>query len=214
MAAVRNFGYFPFCPVSADGYDTGPYTYYPIGIPLEQAIEWFWLPKTFRANLNLFDSFEVDFPSNAKINSENGEDDFIPADERYLVCGGTDIELGGIQLGDNVLDQFNFSLFADSFGEPPLLVEGNTYYPRLEFFSNYQGNAISTIEFFESTEGGTFTFLGENIPTLRSNVESFFPSCTIEAFDYWEYDPNDGLGPIRNSSNGSLIRQPSTWNYN
>jgi|LakMenEpi03Aug12_release.lakeMendotaPanAssembly.Ray.scaffolds.fasta_scaffold116857_3 hypothetical protein len=100
--------------------------------------------------------------------------------------------------------------------------EGESFSPHLDF--SFTGNDAggdfnatnaglinqTSFGFSSSLESLPISFLGEtyNLQYYIQGPESgcFFENITIEAIEYWEYDPEDGGGPIYDKFTGAVLR--------
>lgn len=123
--------------------------------------------------------------------------------EKDLVCAGVvydEVEkkqyrpqwdhFFGTILGGNVIDSFikigpNFEMFFDQDGA----------YPFTTTEGNYECGSIVL----------TMNSLSFSIPMFSQESQATI-SGTLEATEYWTYDPGDGGGPIYDSTTGAQLR--------
>jgi hypothetical protein len=246
MASVRHLGLFPFCIIDANKRKTdggnqiplGEGTLYPLQIPIEEAMSWYWKVKQWKVTASItFKPSPEDLPqtiSDEKFVISHAQTfgtlppANIPLNEKYLVCE----EETSLDVGGN-LDAIQFYLFSLTVApvgtNDPFFVERMFYndngwppknvWPALFVYISYLGGLsvesinpnISSIK-----SGGKITIKASN---NTYTIASFVPDSAefidgeieIEAIEYWPYDPGDGLGPIYDSTTGAQLRPfPST----
>lgn len=235
MASVSHLGLFPFCVNELDSPSVDPFrTHYPFGISLEKALKWYWRVKTWRVQGSFeFTDFSPPFTFNSLIDIElpastiftnvstNAlEEPVTPSveNEKDLVCSKpTQITLrGGLSPFGGTYRQIAMLLFSPAVVAAPnqIIKVADLYYPQVSLtyedtqilspFEYYIGARIASWDSFFGVPVGIVEMDGETA-TLYGN-RSMTGSMNIQATEYWPYDPNDGGGPIYDSTTGQQLR--------
>lgn len=227
MAEVRHLGLFPWCvPVGINGLisSLGPqYSYlaeleqgaghlWPVAFTQDQALNLFWRVKSIR----------VTSPQNIVSAVGKVDSTFQSATETDLVCSAnTETNIQAYTLFSNNIVQGSLSIvwqfmFFDQLIQKywmPVRVDftDDTLLPLGYGYTDYIMNAGSGAEF-----GGNISFFGVELPlgfpnATNCGINGDQPCTqlalgTIEAEEYWPYDPNDGGGPIYDSTTGAQLR--------
>jgi hypothetical protein len=235
MATVRHLGLFPWCvprsipelivhTTNRSGFDQdflndlmppSVGSLWPIALSLEKTLNLFWRIKTLRLTTpNPAASITIPMSSGSN--------------EKDLVCAPPfPIEFSGsISFPESPQDEDPFwtAFFAITW-DYLLYDEGLDKYhiPLIVNFSsgNTGQSAYSVSDFLQndaegSSQAGTIDFLGEQLPMgfypdPRCGVNGDQPcfqytAGAIEVEEYWPYDPNDGGGPIYDSTTGAQLR--------
>jgi hypothetical protein len=187
MANFRHLGYFPFCVAENDdfeeGEDYGAGTNYPVGVPLEMAMKWYWKVKTWRI------SYSIEFVnppeplavySDEFVFANNGEFVFQtqvtePELQKDLVCPlYTDVLRATPPPSPS--SEFQMNLFQDSINGPILKI-GELYYPQLLFNISIAEEAHTFTTIPPDTEdtyieSGIASIDGYTIPSFVLQAES------------------------------------------
>ena len=60
--------------------------------------------------------------------------------------------------------------------------------------------------FYAEVANATLSFNGKTIPLFAEGGSAIGGSVSITPYRYWEFDPNDGDGPIYDKFTGARIR--------
>jgi hypothetical protein len=210
MASVRHLGLLPFCfsdSAANGGYGSttlGTSSPYPIGVNLETLLRWYWKVKRWTVQANLTGTGIRNIPVSTSVeatffNGNNNSSELTT--EKQLVCQRSVVYPGDDGSGQGLL----MRMFDEGVQEVEEL-----YYPSLSVSYSNGAGIVGTVgvEPQGQVSGGTITMDGLSIPSLIYG--QFNPiisgSITITASEYWPYDPNDGGGPIYDSTTGAQLR--------
>ena len=227
MASVRHIGLFPWCLNEAEE-DSAR-----IVLSKTLAIAAWWRVKSWKFSINysgsvlteagLFDHGSLsDFfivQRGQYINDGFEENSGFAGTEKDLVCdtdGLSETIYTGFGSSPSGSYRYDFEIL---IGDQPVQKIGNDF----SFHCRFIMNPVLTLASIGSditsgpnlTNIGTFTFsiLGEDftkpINLIRStSLSGVNYSCdaSIEAYKYFEYDPDDGGGPIYNENTGDQLR--------
>ena len=243
MATVRHLGLFPVkviggpCVIkdaetlpSGPETETGPGTFRPIGMKLEEVMALYWRVKSWKFEHTRTEQEEI-VPAAFGPNTE-------PANEKDLVCGYSVNELSAFvvtQVMNNFPDQIEngkkssaiFEIFNYYQNGPYILKKDNLFYPNINIaweseetnISPNPGDAplgSSSIQGENDVQFGQqdIVVLGKtySIPMYFSEMvgeidgSEYFYHGEISVNEYWPYDPNDSLGPIYDKTTGKQLR--------
>jgi hypothetical protein len=217
MATVRHLGLFPFCIANEFPDDLGGLPIekiFPIGVELERLIKWFWRVKKWKAVYTLDDfTHEVIFWNNSVstfvVNTGGGLnyfDTLNPETEKDLVCKSYTRFAEYFESDSGFsFSLFGFVLHASLQPQPAVVRQGDLYYPRFscELLAGIQ--YISTVGITEDDTPIDIDLDGITVPAFIGNAVS--GSLSISIHEYWPYDPEDGDGPIYDSTTGAQLRE-------
>ena len=219
MPSVRHLGLFPFCIANEFPEDLFERSLLPIGVELDRVLKWFWRVKKWKAVYTIDDySNEVIFWNNSVstfvVNSGGPGgvsyyETLNPETEKDLVCKkGTNF---AEYFNDGQFGAFSFSLFGSPPPHPSLqpqpavVRQGDLYYPRFLCVAAIGPNSITTVDADPEATPIDIDLDGITVPVfLTSGAAS--GSLSISIHEYWPYDPDDGGGPIYNSTTGEQLR--------
>jgi hypothetical protein len=234
MATVRHLGLFPFCVspyppnshIARDVQVAGPLTEYPFKLPILLCTRMWWTVKHWQISLNYAG---VNVVENTKVNNMSGgyikRIELLPALERTekaLVCqaADNDYEFAAtsgawlINLPNEATALLNFYTNWDfqqyGFGAPFARSEDEDDKANLWVAMSLGiGEWESFVEKGGPTEVGTFRILDTERQFLMNRMAGDLPELSdvvIEPYEFWEYDPGDGGGPIYDSQTGAQLR--------
>lgn len=215
MASVRHLGLFPFCIANEFPEDSFARTLFPIGVELERVLKWFWRVKKWKAvyTIDGVYSNEVIFWNNSVstfvVNPASIDyyETLNPETEKDLVCkNGTNYaEYFGV--GPYPASGFFFVLFHFR----SVVRQGDLYYPLFICQALTTGAyLISSAKTIPEATPMSIVFDGITVPAFISRAGSATAvsgSLSISIHEYWPYDPNDGGGPIYDSTTGAQLRE-------
>jgi hypothetical protein len=125
-----------------------------------------------------------------------------PQSNRPVIKQGNDLYSAGIRFACGILEGAppGDEYFAPFLGRPI-----NKTSPTPSFSEIDPPNTTVSLSFL----GQTYELLavkGEPVLTLPSGETTLEVSMSVDALEYWPYDPNDGLGPIYDSATGEQLR--------
>jgi hypothetical protein len=214
MATVRHLGLFPWCgPFQVNPTFVGEEgTLRSIGLTLQQMMKLYWRIKKVR----------MTSPDGMFVVSGNHTIAIVSADwqttnfdenntEKNLVCSDGGYQFVGVPV---------FSIQQGGYAVRAEFIMSNTVYnPQTKLFF-----PVITVAFGQNGAFGTsrwaegfaeenlqhyqyidFLDLGVQISMGGSDAQPFATGA-ISVEEYWPYDPNDGLGPIYDSTTGEQLR--------
>jgi hypothetical protein len=222
MATVRHLRPFPWCvPHSTaemvarvnarSGADygflnlvvqSGAGSLWPISVTLEDAMKFYWRVKNFRVTTACENISVVGPAHQGAINEKN------------LVC------FPPWPVETNVEEQNLGTVFRNaslSITWEFLIYDPDTQLFRLPLVVTFVNNAGDTSETEtgstsywteagpDNIQKGSIDFLGYTLP-MGGGVDFSYGAGTVEAVEYWPYDPGDGGGPIYDSATGAQLR--------
>ena len=212
MATVRHLGYFPFCLPLSNPVDTEPNFGYA---NLASAIAFFWRVKKFKWSATLSDGV-----SNSALCSSTFTR--IADSEKNLVCFDqySNNGLADYYTVDNTIDgPYDYDGFmAINSRFVWIKKEGNSTEQQVKvYFSiGFEGSSaalrhgwrvvVAEPEIGEASAELVEYKFGKKLLNLWTNTGEEFAEPTFEVLEYWPYDPEDGLGPIYDSTTGAQLR--------
>jgi hypothetical protein len=216
MAAVRHLGLFPWCVDPA-------LTFFGTEDAIrEKAVPMWWRVKEWKLEATASVLANSDPPS-----TETYSDSFVfkitdiplrllststfQTETDLVVAGKAGSGLGGL----GPAYDWSFDALLGDPEENIVLELSLTIGPNFEFSAfGADTRSVSSNGKFEEIGSITSNFCGVSFSApLKYNFayhESLYVitsfESTLTATEYWEYDPNDGRGPIYNSSTGAKIR--------
>ena len=206
MATVRHLGLFPWCVRTVE--ENPAYSFYPAAVELATAIKWYWRVKKWRfigtatTGSSTVSQDEI-ITNNASY--ELGEFSVEqPTTEKGLVCGYGTLAI----YNDGQDDEFGFYLY-NEISDPRGIRYNEQFYPSVIAFISVDGTRFGTASIPTAAAFGTATIndIEFNLTTGdESVVPGYSATITITPEEYWPYDPNDGGGPIYDSTTGAQLR--------
>jgi hypothetical protein len=233
MATVRHLGLFPniqiagkrLCVISKTDQDDqipdyGPGTYYPVAMSLRAVLALYWRIRKWKF-IHTLDGNNQPEEAVAQYQSP-------PTSETDLICGfsaggeNKTIEYGMTTEAEFATDLSVSAMTIFGFGQkgPIILQVDGALYPRLniawegpiryfEETEENEGLGSSSAQIDGEEERGKLTLKvlqDEYKIPMYANSENAFYCGEIEAAEFWEYDPGDGLGPIYDKTTGAQLR--------
>jgi hypothetical protein len=200
MASVRNFGLFPWC-YDPEAVDTPNYINFKGTQITELAVPMWWRVKKWSMDVTV--NYGGSPPNIATGN-------FI-MDVSESLSGSPQTEADLLCLGSSHTWTFELNITNSPFFQTTLDVDIGPillwYFESDGATSNLVINPIDTSG--QSVSGELkILFLNKQFTTDIYSADNALVSVdsTITAIEYWPYDPQDGGGPIYNSSTGAQIR--------
>jgi hypothetical protein len=238
MAKVRHIGLFPWCPTQATPTSFDIQTSLSAGMAAWWRVsKWRFSIEytgTYTQDGNTFDHGSLT-DSYILERSEQRLDEFGDSSstinypvssESDLVCDKDGGAFTFFQSIGNSSPSGSFGFEFRIMGNPvltPVQLVGTNSFLDCYFSMNTvltSGSLGSKIEDGPNlTEVGEFTFsvAGTNVTKpinlihTRSGTPDYSCNASIEAHEYWPYDPNDGLGPVYDTTTGDQLRPFSPY---
>lgn len=200
MATVRHLGLLPFCIGSGDPSQQDFPHLYNIGLTARQLVEWFWRIKSWRLDIDAFINESERFIRSDIVPVAYLDGNVEPMDlinERDIVCLNAGTAFSVEKCYPELLVQsgkcFGFGLFVSGGGFfPNLLRHDDLFYPAI------------AVNFFEPIN--LSSAYDTNTGTISAQVDPDPGAMSITPHEWWPYDPNDGGGPIYDSTTGAQLR--------
>lgn len=210
MATVRHLGLLPWCPDTSgvdywgDPYSVGNGTPWPFGVDMEIAMKWYWRVKEWKADYSASSESGSNSSSSISVPYATNEKDLVTNFfEQTIIIGGTGYESSARLWRTPVIMTPPYNLAG--------VINSGLLWPQIDIqisdedllsyaFSNtltLPVGAYDTYANSASIDGHFFNLYGLGFSSI---------SVTITPNSYWPYDPNDGLGPIYNSTTGTQLR--------
>lgn len=187
MATVLHLGLFPFCVAEKIPDYPASLLYLPLGT-LKEAMDAIWRVKTWKFSVSggSLSDYYTDFP-------ESGT-------EKNLVCAAISHSANGIIGSGGVEKSWQIFAGASAPNNESIIKTNDQYYYYIggafgggEYFGEFPPSTAQRTGYLEFTFTG---ISGDDNLTIVVTPDQWFP-----------YDPDDGLGPIYDSSTGTQLRQ-------